>query len=379
MSLFKHVSPVGTRLGNIHVSALNNVTQIRTATKRVSGSKTNKNDSAGRRLGPKAYEGHLVKPGQIIMRQRGTKIHPGENVDIGKDHTIFAIEPGYVRFYLDPFHPLRKYVGVALKKELSLPTPHFEPRVRRFGYEEIADPEEAEKEESHMSRKEWLQQDGLKQIAEAKEQENKAALANYEAALAELGLGLNESDSKLAAARLLNIHQLLKVGETHAAAANQATYTYVHGLKTRVNRNEIRADDAADLKKHYLAFSADFDQKAAIDELGKVHKALTESERASTRAESIQKLKTFVDKLISKDDKQTIERLIGAPGIFTMAEQKNLSTTYLPAVLPVSVPGTTVEIADPKKPPKGVTVVRVFDEESKLVRVVGRTKESFLQ
>ena len=45
------------------------------------------------------------------MRQRGTKIHPGDNVKIG-----VAVEPGYVRYYFDPFHPLRKYVGVSLKK-----------------------------------------------------------------------------------------------------------------------------------------------------------------------------------------------------------------------------------------------------------------------
>ena len=98
-------------------SSIKSIIQIRTATKRVSGSKTSNKDSAGRRLGPKVHEGHPVKPGQIIMRQRGTKIHPGENVRIGVDHTIYAVEPGFVRFYFDPFHPLRKYVGVALKKD----------------------------------------------------------------------------------------------------------------------------------------------------------------------------------------------------------------------------------------------------------------------
>lgn len=325
------------------------------------------------------YESHFVKPGQIIMRQRGTKIHPGENVGIGKDHTIFALEPGYVRFYLDPFHPLRKYVGVALKKDLSLPTPHFEPRVRRFGYEEIVDPEAAQKEEAHMCRKEWLQQEELKQAAEAREQKNSAETAKYVAALAELDLGLNDADLKLAAARLFSIYQLLNVGETPAAAANQTTYSYVHGLKTATNRKEISAEEAAGLRKHYLAFSAGFDQKVAVDDLGNIYQPLSETEKADSRSVALEKLENYANKLISADDKKTIEAIIGTPGIFSKTEQKNLTKTYLPSVLPVSVEGTTVEIADPKKPPKGVTVVRIFDEESKLVKVVGRTKSAFLQ
>ncbi|MDR2777961.1 MAG: 50S ribosomal protein L27 [Rickettsiales bacterium] len=62
------------------------------------GSSTNGRDSAGRRLGIKKYAGERVIPGNIICRQRGTKWHPGFNVGIGKDHTIFALVDGTVRF-----------------------------------------------------------------------------------------------------------------------------------------------------------------------------------------------------------------------------------------------------------------------------------------
>jgi len=55
-------------------------------------------DSQAQRLGIKHYEGELVKSGAIIVRQRGTRIHPGLNVGMGKDHTLFAIMHGYVRF-----------------------------------------------------------------------------------------------------------------------------------------------------------------------------------------------------------------------------------------------------------------------------------------
>ena len=68
------------------------------ATKKAGGSSRNGRDSAGRRLGVKMYGGQLVAPGNIIVRQRGTKIHPGENVGIGKDHTIFSVAKGKVKF-----------------------------------------------------------------------------------------------------------------------------------------------------------------------------------------------------------------------------------------------------------------------------------------
>ena len=61
------------------------------ATKKAGGSSRNGRDSAGRRLGVKKYEGELVLPGNIIVRQRGTKIFPGEYVKMGKDHSIFSL------------------------------------------------------------------------------------------------------------------------------------------------------------------------------------------------------------------------------------------------------------------------------------------------
>ncbi|MBB4659315.1 50S ribosomal protein L27 [Parvularcula dongshanensis] len=68
------------------------------AHKKAGGSSRNGRDSAGRRLGVKKYGGEAVVPGNIIVRQRGTKIQPGSNVGLGKDHTIFALTPGTVVF-----------------------------------------------------------------------------------------------------------------------------------------------------------------------------------------------------------------------------------------------------------------------------------------
>jgi large subunit ribosomal protein L27 len=68
------------------------------ASKKGQGSTQNNRDSAGRRLGVKKYGGQKVKPGNIIIRQRGTKVHAGSNVGIGKDHTIFSLIDGVVKF-----------------------------------------------------------------------------------------------------------------------------------------------------------------------------------------------------------------------------------------------------------------------------------------
>ena len=68
------------------------------AHKKAGGSSRNGRDSEGRRLGVKKFGGEIVAPGNIILRQRGTKWHPGINVGIGKDHTIFATVEGKVAF-----------------------------------------------------------------------------------------------------------------------------------------------------------------------------------------------------------------------------------------------------------------------------------------
>jgi large subunit ribosomal protein L27 len=83
------------------------------AHKKAGGSSRNGRDSRGRRLGVKKFGGEAVIPGNIIVRQRGTKFHPGDQVGIGRDHTIFATAEGAVKF-----HP-----GIAGRTYISVVTP----------------------------------------------------------------------------------------------------------------------------------------------------------------------------------------------------------------------------------------------------------------
>ncbi|KAE9409454.1 hypothetical protein BT96DRAFT_848054 [Gymnopus androsaceus JB14] len=108
---------------------------VRTATKRAGGTIANHGGSAGRRLGVKKFSDQYVIPGNIIVRQRGTVFHPSQNVGIGKDHTIYALTPGYVRFYKEKYmRGDRKFVGVVQHRGEKLPRDEAEHgRSRYFG------------------------------------------------------------------------------------------------------------------------------------------------------------------------------------------------------------------------------------------------------
>lgn len=70
------------------------------AHKKAGGSSRNGRDSQSQRLGVKRFGGQLVVAGNILVRQRGTEFHPGENVGMGKDHTLFALIEGHVKFLI---------------------------------------------------------------------------------------------------------------------------------------------------------------------------------------------------------------------------------------------------------------------------------------
>mmetsp|Transcript_11165 Transcript_11165/g.19084 ORF Transcript_11165/g.19084 Transcript_11165/m.19084 type:complete len:143 (+) Transcript_11165:103-531(+) len=90
----------------------------RWASKKQGGSTSNGRDSAGRRLGVKKFAGEHVIPGNILVRQRGTKFHAGENIRMGRDHTLMALVEGFARFHIDKLTK-RRYISVADTRELA--------------------------------------------------------------------------------------------------------------------------------------------------------------------------------------------------------------------------------------------------------------------
>jgi len=109
---------------------------VRNASKKAGGTTRNGRDSVGKRLGVKKFGGEKVLPGYIIVRQRGRKYHPGENVGIGRDHTLFALTDGFVKF---TWHYKRQRKIVNIVPDDPNPPPAREPvlspnhHLRRLG------------------------------------------------------------------------------------------------------------------------------------------------------------------------------------------------------------------------------------------------------
>jgi large subunit ribosomal protein L27 len=80
------------------------------ATSKSGGSTSNGRDSISKRLGVKLFDGQVVSGGEIIVRQRGTRFHPGKGVGCGKDHTLFAMDQGHVKFHFG--RKGRKFVSI---------------------------------------------------------------------------------------------------------------------------------------------------------------------------------------------------------------------------------------------------------------------------
>ena len=87
------------------------------AHKKAGGSSRNGRDSQSKRLGVKKFGGQIVVGGNIIIRQRGTRVYPGVNVGMGKDHTLYALDAGVVRFHAGKLG--RKYVSVDVMAEAA--------------------------------------------------------------------------------------------------------------------------------------------------------------------------------------------------------------------------------------------------------------------
>lgn len=305
--------------------------QIRFSTKRVTGSTKNKRNSAGRRLGTKKNEAQFVKPNEIIIRQRGTKIHPGENTGIGKDHTIYALEPGYVRFYYNPFHPKRKYVGLSLKKNTMLPTPHFEPRLRRFGYDVIIDKNEALKEEESCSKKEYDSQDFLNNIKNEKMKFKNDKINDFLISIKKnFSLDNGEDDLKTLMNRTFYVYQLTKLGVSIEDARLQSTYNFFYDLMLKLNQNLIQKNEFVETKKKFLILTSKFENTVGINFLGNLCKYLTPQQREKKRFEILNILhEKYYNKVTSTDEKKKIHDMIYSSNVFLLNEVKDLKKKYL--------------------------------------------------
>lgn len=342
------------------------LTFIRTATKRAAGSKTSMKDSAGRRLGAKKGDGELVRVGEIIYRQRGTKIYPGENMGIGRDHTLFAEEPGYVRYYYDPFHPKRKFAGIAMSKHARLPTPHFAPRPRRFGYELIEDPELAERERQVMKRKEYLARPEIEQQLEDRAAARERRRVQLAQKLGDYISGLTEEEKLIASKRLVVIQNYLAGGRSVEEARTFADADYEQDCKLR---NEFQGDEKA-LKEldAYKAVAEKSDAAVSFDPERQLCKAYSAEELEKMAQETLVEIEELTNTDTMTDEIREKVRLTLKKPCFNLPNRLALYRKY--TYKPVKLPVLTLEQKEKLvKEGKGRIVPTWNDEKRKVEKV----------
>ncbi|KAL3236514.1 mitochondrial 54S ribosomal protein bL27m RNJ42_01608 [Nakaseomyces bracarensis] len=351
------------------------VVQVRTATKRAAGSRTSMKDSAGRRLGPKKYEGQDVKPGEIIMRQRGTKFYPGENVKIGRDHTIYAVEPGVVRYYLDPFHPRRKFIGVALSRDIKLPKPHFAPNNRRFGRIELTNAKAIAKEKSALPRKEYLARDSLLKGLVDREAKRQEFLDTYWKYVSEeLKVPVGNEWKEMASNYLLRYKVGLKNGYCREDAQFNSKYYLEQTLKLKAKRKEWTDEYLNEQLQHLEEVTSLLNRSVSFSNKLDIIPFISDEQRAESRKTLLEALKGF-NVVKTKEDKKKITELFkDACNYLSLAEEVQLRRQYMK---PVQSEFLDVNVA--KTAGKKTKVIRRFNYEKSKIDIIPRTKEAFFK
>ena len=347
--------------------------QVRNATKRAAGSRTSMKDSAGRRLGPKKYEGQEVKSGQIIMRQRGTKFYPGENVGIGKDHTIFATEPGVVRYYLDPFHPGRKFIGVSLGREIKLPIPHFEPRIRRFGRHLVTHPKELAWETSEkLSKKQTEMKTEILENMKDRELKREQLRNEFTKVIVDQ-LQLTLKNSALALDYLIRYRSCLRNGFNVTDSQFNAKSYFLLELNLQSKR-ESWDTKQYDEKLNLLNETIDLlNNSVSFYNKLNLTKFINPKEKLSMKEKLIESLTVLAKELKTKKQREEIKTLFTSSSDFlTLSEEVHLRRRFLKPVQ------SETEWNVAEKPNKKTTIIRRFNYEKHRVDIIPRTKDSFL-
>lgn len=334
-------------------------------------------DSPGKRLGAKKYENHQVKIGQILYRQRGTKWYPGVNVGIGKDHTLFALQPGFVKYYLDPFHPKRKFIGIALNKDDKLPYPHFEPTKRRLG-RDVLDGKKAEFEANYLPRSFQLLQPKINEELNKRIEKRNIKFNNFKDEIKKnfpnLSSSLTEEQLDLAANRLLSIDGYLRGGKSIDDARFSTTYYYIYDLKLSNKRNEISIDELNTKSSNYKEFASKIDSEIMFAPDFSLTKNLTSDELSSLKTKSfaeLEKLIPDITKPINKKTKELALSIINSVA-FSLKEQIKLKRRFLKPTLPET--NETIGNAKDKK----VIAIQKMNIETRQVETIYRTKNAFL-
>lgn len=346
------------------------LTCIRTATKRASGGKSANKNTAGRRLGPKKGEGEYVEPGQIIWRQRGTSWYPGENVGIGRDHTLYAQEPGFVRYYRDPFHARRRFIGIALGKEERLPTPHFAPRRRRFGFIPIDNDEISEFEFGYLTRKETQRAKARDIVQSHRAVVKEQRIQGHKKILADLVPNLESIDAQ--AERLDAILAFVQGGTSFIEARDIVTKNILQDLAISKSVGTISENEYSAAHKSFVDSCEQVDNAVMIGPANRVCKALSLDELSASQKAAEEEIVQIVSKNgaegATPEVVESVNAILAQP-IFSPAAATRLRRKYLRRPVPVLLENPEKVKEFEKRARKGDGEIRkVWDYADRKVR-----------
>ena len=337
-------------------------------------------DSAGRRLGPKKYEGQEVISGQILLRQRGTKFYPGENVGIGKDHTLYALEPGIVRYYLDPFHPRRKFIGVALNREYLLPKEHFEPNLRRFGRSILKNPKAAQLEERTLPRKQELVKDEILDRLQSRELERVKLRKEFASILESQNKPSNLTDMEITTSYLIRLRSSLKNGfQLEDAQFYSKSYLEMQ-TKLKANKEKWEPAKLALSLEQIETITKSLDKSVCFTNKLKLMAYISPEEKLNKKQALMETLKTkFSNNVVTRKDKKLLDELFASANEFlTLSEEVHLRRKFMKPVLSEHLaPPLAKESVKDKKVLKKATMINCFNYEKRRVDNIIRSKESF--
>lgn len=325
--------------------------------------------------------GQAVNAGEIIYRQRGTKIYPGENVGIGSDHTLFALEPGFVRFYYDPFHPKRKFAGIVFNKEDRLPADHFAPTARRFGRDPISDPEDALKEKNNMSRKEYLLTPEIKKKYESIESKRSSVKEKLSSNLSKLVPDLSSDEKENAVQYLLSVRSFLSGGRS--VEQSQLFAFRQFKLDATIDKQVGRiTEEEFDLTvSEFEELASKLNKSVAFSPTLELIKYFTPEEIAEQRREKIAAMQALFDEgPIFGDRHRQIVELIESD-CFPLGYRVDLKRKFLKSIKPEYLNTqklSKAEILELEKKKKG-SVIKKWNDKTRSIDLVFVPKPGALQ
>lgn len=285
---------------------------------------------------------------------------------------MFALEPGFVRFYYDPFHPKRKFVGVVLNKEDKLPADHFAPTSRRFGRDQILDPEDALKEKNNMSRKEYLLTPEINKKYESIESRRSSVKEKLTSELSKLVPDLSSDEKTTAVQYLMSVRSFISGGRSVEQSQLFASRQFKLDATVDKQAGRITEEEFSQTISKFEELALKLNKSVAFNPTLDLIKYFTPEEIAEQRREKIAAMQALYDEgPIFGDRHRKIAELIKSD-CFPIGYRVDLTRKFLKSIKPEYLTTEKLsksEILALEKKKKG-SVIRKWNDKTRSIDLI---------